>query len=75
MHVTITRESVGPADDLTAPHEKKLRNIEKRTIADIIEEVRNDYLPRNVVGGSTWVIEVKSKPVAIIAFPSGRLSS
>jgi hypothetical protein len=73
MYITITRESVGPADDLLAPHSKKLRNVQKRSVTNVVEEIRDDYLPREVVGGSTWVIEAESGPVALIAYPAAEI--
>lgn len=70
MNITITRESVCPADDLLAPHKKILRNIQKRSARSVIEEIRDNYLPQNVQGGSTWIIERGSQQIAVIAFPS-----
>jgi hypothetical protein len=70
MNITITRESVGPADDILAPHKKILRNIQKRSAHSVIEEIRDNYLPQNVQGGSTWIIERGNQPIAVIAFPS-----
>ena len=71
MNIKITRDSVCAADDFDPPHEKIIRNIEKRNLAEICEEIKDNYLPRNVENGSTWIIYQDKELLGIIEYPSG----
>lgn len=75
MNIKITRESVCAADDLSAPHEKIIRNIEKKNISSILEEIKDKYLPQNVTNGSTWVVYQNKERIGIIEYPKGIIKS
>jgi len=71
MNIKITRDSVCAADDITAPHEYLIRNIESKDLSNILDEIKHNYLPQNVVNGSTWIITQLEENFGIIEYPSG----
>jgi hypothetical protein len=75
MYIKITRSSVCAADDIDFPHEKIIWNIEGKLIQDILYYIRDDYLPRNVSGGSTWIIKYDKYEIGIIEYPSAKIYS
>jgi len=53
-----------------APHEKRIRSIEKKCIRDMVEEIRDEYLPQNINGGSVWIVKQETINIGLIEFPS-----
>jgi hypothetical protein len=66
--IIITRVSVCAADDLFAPHLKKWPASHAKSVNQLMQELKDDYLPRNIQGRkATWVVKSKGTPLAIIA--------
>lgn len=72
MYLEVTRDSVCAGDDINAPHLVKFRNIEKKSLNDLFEFLNMKYLPRNVQGGTFWLIKNKNNLVGGIELPSHR---
>ncbi len=68
LRLHLTRDSVAMADDMDAPHLKKVTlpaDVTAEGIATWI--VENRYLPQNVQGGkATWSL-VSKRPIAVLA--------
>jgi hypothetical protein len=66
--IIITRHSVCFADDLLAPHLRKWPASQARSVKQLMQKLKDEYLPCNIQGGkATWVVKSKGTPLAIIA--------
>jgi len=66
--IAVTRDSVCLADDCHAPHVKKWRASLPTSVKEVVQKLKDDYLPRNIQGGkATLVVRSGGTPLAIVA--------
>ena len=66
--IILTRDSVCAGDDCFAPHLKKWPASMATDINEVMQKLKDDYLPRNIEGGkATWIVKSNETPLAIIA--------
>jgi len=67
MRLIVTRDSVGPGDDVEAPHRVEMHAAEETTPSEVVSMIaRSTYLPL-VVGGHATRSVVSNRPIAVIA--------
>lgn len=65
--IIVWRESVAMADDVFAPHEKKIKVENDETLESTLEKIlATHYLPSIQGGQATWIV-VGKNPLAVIA--------
>jgi len=68
MIFTVTRDSVCAADDVDAPHKKRILIVKAGSERELIESVLKKYpLPQIAGNQATWVVERNERKVAVIA--------
>jgi hypothetical protein len=66
--IFVARESVCAADDLFAPHLKKWPASQAKSVNQLMQKLKDEYLPCNIQGGkATWIVKSKGTTLAIIA--------
>lgn len=64
----VWRDSVAAGDDIDAPHEIELPVEEGASVARVVAKVTAaGYLPDISGGRATWIVEVVSQPIAVVA--------